>query len=281
MIIDSHCHAWQTWPYDPPVPDRDQRGCVEQLLHEMKINGVDQALIVSAEINQNPKNNSYIAEAIKRYPAQLHQLADIDSMWKPTYHQPGAAERLQTAVDQWPLKGFTHYLKFEDDGSWLTSEDGMDFFKVAIENKLIASIHCHPHHQAAIREIAHRFSTMPILIHHLGHPNVNDPAGLKEILASANYMNIFIKVSGFYYATHQERWAYPFVDVQDIIRAEYEHFGPQNMCWGSDYPVSGRYITYRQALEKFRTHCDFMPAIDKAWILGNTLANLLTSTSKR
>ena len=49
-IIDSHCHAWTYWPYEPPVPDPESRGRVEQLLHEMDLNGVDQAFIVCAEI---------------------------------------------------------------------------------------------------------------------------------------------------------------------------------------------------------------------------------------
>ena len=35
MVIDSHTHAWKYWPYQPPVPDPESRGRVEQLLWEM------------------------------------------------------------------------------------------------------------------------------------------------------------------------------------------------------------------------------------------------------
>jgi predicted TIM-barrel fold metal-dependent hydrolase len=72
MIIDSHCHAWARWPYQPPVPDDEQRGRVEQLLHEMEINGVDQAMIVCAQIDHNPDNNAYIARMAAQYPERLH-----------------------------------------------------------------------------------------------------------------------------------------------------------------------------------------------------------------
>jgi predicted TIM-barrel fold metal-dependent hydrolase len=198
-------------------------------------------------------------------------------MWKDSYHQPGAADRLYAAIQQWPLKGFTHYLKFEDDGSWLTSDEGAQFFAVAAENRLIASLHCHPHQQTAIRAVAARFPQIPILIHHLGHPRVNDLDGLKQILASASQPNIYLKLSGFYYGTAQEKWDYPLADMQMIVRAEYEHFGPRRMCWGSDYPVARRFLTYRQTMEKFRTHCDFVPEDDQAWIMGGTLAGLLAS----
>ena len=37
MIIDSHTHAWPRWPYQPPVPDDESRGKIEQLLHEMDL----------------------------------------------------------------------------------------------------------------------------------------------------------------------------------------------------------------------------------------------------
>ena len=45
-IIDSHTHAWQYWPYEPPVPDHESRGKVEQLLWEMDRVGVDKAVLV-------------------------------------------------------------------------------------------------------------------------------------------------------------------------------------------------------------------------------------------
>ena len=100
MIIDSHCHAWTRWPYQPPVPDDASHGRIEQLLHEMDVNGVDRAAVVCAEIERNPENNAYIAEQVARYPDRLYQIADVDSMWSPTYHRPGAAERLAAVVDR-------------------------------------------------------------------------------------------------------------------------------------------------------------------------------------
>jgi PAS domain S-box-containing protein len=133
MIIDSHCHAWTYWPYEPPVPDPQSRGTVEQLVDKMDLNGVDRATIVSAQITHNPDNNDYIAECVRRYPGRLYQYADVDCSWSETYHTPGAAKRLEQAAERWPIKGFTHYLARDDDGDWLTSQEGLDFFGVAAE----------------------------------------------------------------------------------------------------------------------------------------------------
>src|SRR5215217_1512875 len=76
MIIDSHCHAWPRWPYQPPVPDDESRGRVEQLLNEMDLHGVDQAVVICARIERNPDNNDYIAEQARRYADRLHQFPD-------------------------------------------------------------------------------------------------------------------------------------------------------------------------------------------------------------
>lgn len=281
MIIDSHCHAWTRWPYQPPVPDDEQRGRVEQLLNEMDLNGVDQAMIVCAQIDHNPTNNDYIAAMVGQYPDRLHQVADVDCSWSETYHQPGAAERLKAAAEQWPIKGFTHYLKGEDDG-WLDSAEGLAFFKVAEEEKLIASIAGGAQHQAALRRVAERFPSVPIICHHLAGAKANEApphANLKEILASAKLPNIYIKLSGFAYCS-QVNWDYPYSDTHWIVRTLYEHFGPYRMCWGSDYPVVRFYMTYRQSLEAFRTHCTFVPGEDQAWILGKTLHQLLSNARK-
>ncbi len=93
MITDSHCHAWTYWPYDPPVPDPESRGAVEQLLDEMTVNGVDRAVVVCAEIEHNPQNNARTCAAqVRPASSRLYQFADVDSQWKPTYHRPGAAD---------------------------------------------------------------------------------------------------------------------------------------------------------------------------------------------
>jgi L-fuconolactonase len=243
----------------------------------MDLNGVDQALLVCAQIDHNPENNAYVAEQVQRFPGRLHQLVDLDSQWSAAYHTPGAAVRLQQMVERWSIKGFTHYLAPDDDDIWLLSPEGQALFKAAADLKLIASLSCAPHQQPVIRKLAERFPTVPILCHHMGLPMLGKgllKENLEQVLASARMPNIYIKVSGFAYAA-QVKWEYPYADVQPIVRALYEAFGARRLCWGSDYPVVRFFMTYRQALEAFRTHCTFVSEEDQGWILGKTLNALL------
>jgi len=233
--------------------------------------------VICAQIEHNPDNNDYVAEQVARYPTRLHQFADVDSVWSPTYHQPGAAARLRQAAARWPISGLTHYLAPEEDGLWLYEDEGLAFFGAAADLGLIASLACYPHQQPAIRRLAKRFPSLPILCHHLGMANADQTGtrvGLEQVLASAQVPNIYIKLSGFAYAARVS-WAFPYRDTHELVRSEYEHFGAQRMCWGSDYPVVRFYMTYQQALEAFRTHCTFVPEGDKEWILGGTLERLL------
>lgn len=277
MIIDSHSHAWHHWPYKPEVPDSTSHGIAEQLLWEMDRNKVDKAVLICAQIEHNLDDNDYVATCVARYPDRLIQFADVDCMWSPTYHTPGAADRLRTAAEKYHLKGFTHYLK--DDYTWLESEEGLAFFKVAAELKLIASIALNARWQPALRKLAARFPTVPFLCHHMSLAKVGDETSLAEIVKSAEVPNIYIKLSGFHYVS-QVGWDYPQLDTHPVVRALFAAFGPTRLCWGSDYPVVRFFMTYQHALEAFRTHCTFVPLMDQALILGLNLERLLNAAGK-
>lgn len=274
MVIDSHTHAWPRWPYQPPVPDDESRGRVEQLLHEMDLHNVDRAVLICARIDRNADNNDYVAQCVQRYPKRLIQFADVDCAWTDTYHTPGAAARLKTAAETYSLKGYTHYLSGDDDGSWFFSAEGQRFFQTTADLGLIASIAMSGAQHAPLRKLAAQFPTVPFLCHHMAGARVGDETRFQEVLASAKVPNIHVKMSGFAYVS-QISWEYPYADTHDIVRALYEHFGPERLCWGSDYPVVRSFMTYQHALEAFRTHCAFIPAADQAQILGGTLHRLL------
>jgi L-fuconolactonase len=274
VIIDGHCHAWESWPYEPTVPDRQERGRVEQLLFEMDCNGVDRALIVCAQIDHNPANNRYVAEVVGRHTDRLYQVADLDSFWSSTYHRPGAAQRLRSLAEAMPLAGFTHYLAPQDDG-WLESNEAEMLFSEVARHRLLASISCHPHQVAALCHLALCHPDVPVLLHHFAHVRVVDPETVQQLLACKSVENVFVKVSGFYYATAGPKWDFPIRDVQEIVRILVGELGPDRLCWGSDYPVARQFITHRQSLDILRTHCDFIRPADRDKILGDTLAAIL------
>jgi predicted TIM-barrel fold metal-dependent hydrolase len=278
MIVDSHCHAWTTWPYDTSVPDPGHRGTIERLLFEMDREGVDRAVLICARIDHNPANNEYVFEASRRWPDRVVQFPDIDSGWSPEYHTAGATDRLRAAIERWGIAGFTHYVNEANDG-WLTSDEGMAFFGLAAEADLIASIAATGAWMADIRAVAAAFPTLPILLHHQGQARVTDgldSADLREVLACAELPNIGVKASGFYYGSAAMA-EYPYADQRGLFARIVEAFGPRRLTWGSDYPVcSWVACTFRQSLDVVRVHCaDLLSAEDLAWVMGDTMDTLL------
>ena len=276
-ILDSHCHAWRRWPYAPAVPDEQSRGTIDQLLHELDGHSVEQALVVCAAIDKNPDNVEYVAEARDRHPGRIHLAADLDCIWSDTYHAPGSADRLRVLDDRYGLAGFAHYTADKNDG-WFLSGEADAVFSLAAERGLLISLGASPAWQADMRTIARRHSSVPILCQTLGGvpaaDGVNSPA-LYELLASAEVPNIFVKVAGFHY-TSARGWDYPWPDAVGILARIAEAFGSDRLCWGSDFPASTRFTTFRQTLEVVKTHCPFFTEHDRRLVLGGTLQSILS-----
>jgi L-fuconolactonase len=274
-IFDCHCHAWARWPYQPPVPDERARATVEQLIFEMDVNGVAQALVVCAAIDNNADNLDYVDEACRRHPGRLQMVADLDCTWSDTYHVPGGAARLEALCDRYPLVGLTHYLGDDNDG-WLAGDDADAVFALAGERGLIISLGAAPAWQADLRRIAERHPGVPVLCHALGGIRVapGRAEGLAQVLASSEVANIHIKLAGLHYCT-PAGWDYPWSDVVSVLARVCDAYGPARLHWGSDFPASRRFCTYRQSLEVVRTHCAFLAAGDRQGVLGGNLRRAL------
>ena len=289
LIIDSHCHSWKYWPYQQknnhepnqmPVPNPETWGNIDQLKYEMKINKIDYATIVSAQIWNNTDNNEYVNESIK-HQKKLFQFIDFDSYWSDTYQTNGALDRLEKIKMSKNLIGITQYLG-EDDGKWLVSTEGRKLFQAINEKKMIVSISCNPRHIKNIRKLAEIFPKMPILLHHMGGMKSSSMNKVEnnEVLESSKFKNIFLKFSGYNYVLGEDRrWDFPYNDALWVYKEAYQKFG-SNMVWGSDFPVVKFSSTYKQAFEVFNKYCDFMSENDKNLIQGNNLAKLIKERGK-
>lgn len=282
MIIDAHCHAWEQWPYQPPVPDPQSRARVQRLLWEMDQAGVGRAILISAAIDGNPGNAQYTHTCATALPDRLLAFPDVDCRWHPTHQTPGADQRLRETVRRFNPAGFTFYLHEDRDPAWLLSADGLAFFGVADAAGLIVSLACGPRQLPTVCVLAQRYPATPFLLHHLGRVRSDPPDadGLRSLCDAALVQNVVVKLSGFGFA-QPDGWNFPNTPTRSLAKTIYEHFGADRLCWGSDYPVSQQYMTYRQSLEVVRTHCAFMPEPDLQKVLGGTLQKLLDRHPER
>ena len=285
MIADSHCHAWQMWPYDLKVPDPSVRGSIETLLLEMDNNSVERAAVVCARIGggaggtgfANEDNNEYVSNFARKYPDRLTAWIDVDSIWRPEHHTLNAAKRLRESVDRYGVQGFTHYVAAENDG-WFKSDEGKEFFSAAAELKLVASLAVSPKWLEDLGAIAQANPSLPILIHHMGLPQ-NTGTGAAEsdlnlIIDLAKQENIGVKISGFHY-NNSNKFDYPYPEAQILFRSIFEAFGAERLFWGSDFPASRDYLSYKQSLDVVHESATFLMETELRRILGENLDKLL------
>ena len=68
---------------------------------------------------------------------------------------------------------------------------------------------------------------------------------------------------------------YPWTETEEIISVCTEIIGSHRLIWGTDMPLVGRFCTYKQALNQFKIHCNFLSDFDKLNILGQNMQRIM------
>ena len=71
------------------------------------------------------------------------------------------------------------------------------------------------------------------------------------------------------------RWEYPWLEAEPTIRECVQRIGADRLIYGTDMPMVARYCTYRQTLDQFRKHCDFLSESERRSIIGGTAARVM------
>lgn len=282
-MIDGHCHAWRTWPYDLGVRDAF-RGDGQALLERLGAHQITRAVIVAAGIGRahpetnNSDNNAYVAELVEANRDRLDYLADFDSFWSDEHHTAGAAQRAAELLDGTAAVGLSHYVRGDDDGWFLGSDAARVFTRLERDAKLF-SVHLDASWFDSVFEVARRHPEMPVVIHHqaqLAPAREQATHELAAFLSGSELPNVYVKVSGFHYLA-EKPWAHPFPEVHPVFRSILAAYGDERLIWGSDFPAGGRYVTYQQSFELIRDQFPELagPSLDR--IYGENMQRLLNA----
>ena len=70
-------------------------------------------------------------------------------------------------------------------------------------------------------------------------------------------------------------WEYPWKQAEPTIQECVERVGADRLMWGTDIPMVARFCTYRQTLDQFRVHCEFLSDSQRQAIIGGTAARVM------
>ncbi len=274
-IIDIHPHVISDDESRyPPAPlfgkrsdwSQERPSTVATLIEQMDAAGVDQAAVVHSSTTYG-FDNSYVVDACNAYPDRLIAVGSVDVL---------AHDAVQVIRD-WVGRGlaglrvFTGGSTKEFDASELDDPRAYPAWELLGELGLTMCIQTGPVGLAAVTALATRFPDVPIILDHLGRPDVTDgppyaqAAGLFELAAIPS---IYLKLTPRIMGDCVRGDATPGTLFPRLIEA----FGAKRMAWGSNYPTSPGTLAEIRATAEDRLAC--LSAADREWIFGRTAQTL-------
>jgi predicted TIM-barrel fold metal-dependent hydrolase len=264
-IVDSHVHYWEPSrperPWDPHGIDLGAPLLVDQLLADANEAGVTKIIQVTPTIMGY--DNRYTFECAQKYPERI---AGVFARFDPTGDD--MAPRLNELRAHPSFMGVRQWLLTPPFKTWLSDGTLDPFLNEAGRQAVPVAIFA-PGQAKPIAEAARRHPATRILVDHMAvrHLDTEPFAQWPDVLALADFSNVWIKVSLFPEAAHEP---YPYVYTQARFKELFDRFGPDRLIWGSNYPVCKHACTYKQAVDFTKNACGFLSEADKEKIFGAT-----------
>nr|WP_086491424.1 amidohydrolase family protein [Novosphingobium panipatense] len=258
----------------PPAPlfgkrsdwSQERPSTVETLIASMDEAGVAKAAVVHSSTTYG-FDNSYVVDACNRYADRLIAVGSVDVL------APDAVETIRSWVDK-GLKGlrvFTGGSTKEFDPSELDDPRAYPAWELLGDLGLTMCIQTGPVGLAAVTALASRFPNVPIILDHLGRPDVTDGApyaNAQSLFDLAPIESIYLKLTPRIMGDSTKGEATPETLFPKLV----EVFGAQRMAWGSNYPTSPGTLAEIKATAESRLAC--LTDANREWIFAKTAQKL-------
>lgn len=270
MLVDAHLHIWRAMASYPnpggtivsPLSDVP----LELLTEYLDEHHVDRAVLVQPLYPG--EDNSYIAACTAAQPERLAAVCVVDP------RAAAAPDRLEYWVRERGCRGLRLRPRVPAEGAVFGAASTFPLWERCRALKVVVNVLMDPEHLRALAALAERFPEVPVVIDHMGHPDVTAGVGAPDfqaLLALARRPNVHVKITGHYYYSRQP---HPFQDCWDYVRAVYDHFGAARLIWGSDFPHVLLKVGYRRSLHLPKRAFGFLSDADRALAMGQNAARL-------
>ncbi len=245
---------------------RERPVTLEGLIAAMDEGGVDKAAIVQSSTCYG-YDNSYLADSIAKHPNRFTGVGSVDVT------QPDAPERIRHWVANGinGLRLFTGGSTAAFDPSSLDDPRSFPAWELCAELGLSMCIQTDPSGLARIEGLARRFPKVPIVLDHLGRPDVTDGPPYKRaasLFGLAPFENVFLKLTPRIFGDAQRDQASPETFFPRLV----EVFGSKRLAWGSNFPASEGKLKDNLALARKSLAC--LSAEDQSWVFAGTARRL-------
>jgi L-fuconolactonase len=274
-IVDIHPHiiSDDEGRY-PPAPlfgtrsewSKERPTTVETLIAAMDEAGVAKAAVVHSSTTYG-FDNSYVVDGCAKYADRLVAVGSVDVL------QADAPARIRdwTARGLAGLRLFTGGSTKEFDPSELDDPRSFPAWELCAELRLPMCIQTGPVGLPQVTALAKRFPTVPIVLDHLGRPEVADGAPYaraQSLFDLAPLENIYLKLTPRIFGDVKKEKA----SAETFFPRVVEAFGAQRMAWGSNFPTSPG--TLSEILGTAEASLQCLSESDREWIFGRTAKQL-------
>ena len=293
---ESNRFAWTyqgetyTKQYFPPML-HDQEFPPELLIAEMDYTGVDMAVLHTSP--HLGRLNEYLAAAAKMFPSRLMWLINL-----PDADVPNDPDTAIEEVEKWAKAGGSGYQFFTkyyyergntepwDDGAMRPFWEAVTALKIPMHFTVQAPSgvryssderESYLEQQSILMRWTERYPDATVVMTHglpwrsfLEGDRIIFPDAIWDVFKSprCNMHLLFpIQLGGI--------WEYPWREAESTVKDCVEHIGADRLIWGTDMPMVARFCTYRQALDQYRVHCDFLTTGERDSITGGTAARVM------
>ncbi|ALL71243.1 amidohydrolase (plasmid) [Paraburkholderia caribensis MBA4] len=274
-IVDIHPHiiSDDEGAY-PPAPlfgkrsewSKERPTTVETLIAAMDAAGVARAAVVHSSTTYG-FDNSYVVDGCAKYADRLVAVGSVDVL------QEDAPRRIREWVGRGlaGLRLFTGGSTKEFDPSELDDPRSFPAWELCAELGLPMCIQTGPVGLPQVTALARRFPAVPIVLDHLGRPEVADGApyaNAQSLFELAPLDNIYLKLTPRIFGDVKKDKASAETFFPHVVEA----FGAQRMAWGSNFPTSPG--TLADILATAQAGLASLSDEDRAWIFGKTAQKL-------
>lgn len=248
-VVDTHQHLWvlSERAYDWISPDfgvlhNDFRQ--QDVMADIQSSGVTESVLVQAA---DTYDDTFYMLSVAREFSHIRGVVG----WVPFDRTTEASEAIGLFSGHPLIKGFRNLTHNYADPRWILQPACMDTLRLLASGGFsLDMVSVNSDHNQAIIELADAIPDLRVVVDHMAKPNIAAQAWepwATDMAQLAARPNVHVKHSGLNTAS-AEIWSAS--DWQTYVDHCLEHFGPERMMLGSDWPVSllsGNYVSVWEA----------------------------------
>lgn len=280
MRIDSHQHYWDParlhyfWmPDEHPILRK--KWLPEDLEPIYERNRIDGSVVVQAA--QNDEEAPWLLDLATRHASILGVVAWVD------LESPQLGAKLDELQRHPKFKGIRHLLQDEADPRWVLRPSVIAGLRELARRRIPFDVCVRLLQLPSVEPLLEQVPDLPVVIDHIAKPRIADGTfdGWAEYMERLAQMpHVHVKLSGL--VTEAKPYAWSVDDLRPFVRFVYDHWGPQRIMFGSDWPVCLLAATsWKEVLAAFTQALGPLDQETRALLLGEVAARFygLTLTS--